>query len=98
MAAGAIAVLSEANGIATLALQIGTLVVPIIKGVVTKIEQVSSGASSVDYQVLITSDGAELDGIAKVALADLAAINAELARLKQTQLPSPVPTPPPATT
>ncbi len=87
--------LGTANAIATLALEVGGILIPIIKGAVTKIEQIGSGASSVDYQVLITSDGKELDGVATVAISDLQAINAELVRLQQAALP--VPAAPPAT-
>jgi hypothetical protein len=94
MAAAVVSALTSANAIATLALEIGGVVIPIFKGVVTKIESIGTGSATVDYQVLITTDGKELDGTVQVALADLAAVNAELVRQGKPPLDVP-PVPPP---
>lgn len=77
----ALGILSATNGYISIGIQVGELLIPLIKGGIKKIEQIGSGSTTVDYQVLITSDGKELDGVISIATEDLAAINAELVRL-----------------
>ena len=86
--------LAGANQIITLGLEIGGVVVPLAKGLIQEIKQIGGGAQSVSYQVLIQTDSAELEAIAQLATDDLAAINAELAKLGKPAIPALDPTAP----
>jgi hypothetical protein len=83
--------LADANNLITLGVKLGGTLIPLATGVVKKIEQIGAGTATVTYQVLIQTDSAELDGVIQVADEDLAAINAELAKLG---LPAVQPLPP----
>ena len=84
---GVLAALGESNQIITLALELGGTLVPLAKGLVREIKQIATGTETVTYTVLIQTDGAELDAAHKLAEDDLAAINAELARMKLPPIP-----------
>lgn len=84
--------LENTNGYVTLAIEVAGELIPLGKAVVRGIRQLATGGTTVDYEVLLRMDGAELDAIDKLSTDDLAAINAELAKLG---LP-PVPPLPPA--
>jgi hypothetical protein len=86
-----VTILGSLNGYASLGLQVGGLVIPLIKGLIKEIKTISAGNVTVTYQVLIETDGAELAGILKLSLDDLASWNAELIRLKQAPVPGPAP-------
>jgi hypothetical protein len=89
------ATLALVNGAVSLGLEVGSLVIPLIKGVITKIEAITSPQGTVSYTVVIATDQAELAGIAQVSIADLIAINAELKGQNAPQLvvPGNPPTP-----
>ncbi len=90
--------LSDAGTIIGIGIPIAGQVIPLATGLVKEIRSIATGAVTVDYQILIQTDGAELDAIHKLAEDDLAAINAELAKLGQPQIPAlPAPATPPAT-
>jgi hypothetical protein len=76
-----LAALGEANSYVTLATNIGGVLIPIAVGLVKEIKQISTGHETVSYQVLIQTDSAELEAVDKLSKDDLAAINAELAKL-----------------
>ena len=79
--------LSDSNQIITLGLEVAGQLVPLVKGAITEIKKISSGAKTETYQVVITADAAELDAITKLAADDLTALNAELARLGVPPVP-----------
>jgi len=89
--------LAEANSIATLALEVAGVSIPLIKGAITAIKQSISGGT-VTYEVVLQTDQASLDNTVNVSIADLVAINAELTRLGKPTLDVPAaPAAPPAT-
>ncbi len=88
--------LGQTNMIVSLGLQVAGIVVPLVKGLVSQIKLISTGASTVTYQVVVTADEANLQAVQALSDSDLAAINAELARLGKTPLPVPTSAAPPA--
>ncbi len=94
--------LSDAGTIIGIGLPIAGEIIPIATGLVKEIKQIATGSATVDYQILIQTDGAELDAIHQLAEDDLAAINAELVKLGQPPIPDggsapPAPPTPPIT-
>jgi len=89
--ASVLSTLSEVGGYVGLAVQIGTVLVPIGVAAVKKIKDSLTGVETITYQLLITEDQATLASIDAASVADLQAINAELVR----QGASPLPIPPP---
>lgn len=90
--------LSDAGTIIGIGIPIAGDIIPLATGLVKEIRSIATGSTTVDYQILIQTDGAELDAIHKLAEDDLAAINAELAKLGQPPIPAlPAPATPPAT-
>jgi len=81
--------LAQTNMVVSLGLQIGGIVIPLVKGLVSEIKQISTGQKSVTYQVLIITDEANLQQIDASSIADLVAENAELTRMGKTPLPVP---------
>jgi hypothetical protein len=79
--------LSATPSAVTIGLEVAGQLVPLVKGAVTEIKKISSGAKTETYQVVITADAAELDAITKLAADDLTALNAELARLGVPPIP-----------
>jgi len=77
----ALTALAGMNGEVTLALNAAGVLVPLVKGAISEIRQIATGANSITYAVLIQTDDAELDAIDKLSNDDVTAINAELARL-----------------
>jgi hypothetical protein len=75
---GAAGLLTLINGDVSLMLQIGSVAVPIIKGLVGDIRAITNPQGVVEYTVVIKSDKAELAAIAQVAIADLMEINRQL--------------------
>jgi hypothetical protein len=89
-----LAALADANGYISLGLQVGAIVIPLVKGLVKKIESIGAGQETVSYQVLLQVDASELDAIEALAVDDLTAINAELVARGIAPLPLPPATPP----
>lgn len=89
--------LADANGgYVTLAIELAGALIPIGKAAVKKIQQVAAGTESETYDVLVQMDGAELAKIAQLSESELAAVNAELAKLGVPPVPAlPDPTAPP---
>jgi hypothetical protein len=83
--------LADANGYVTLGLAVAGELVPLGKALVQEVKQIATGATTETYQVLLQIDGAELDAIAQLSEDDLAAVNAELAKLGIPPVPSPIP-------
>lgn len=86
MALGALALI---NGDVALGLQIGNVLVPVIKGVVSDIKSIMSPQGTVTYTVVISTDQAELSSIANIAISDLMAINEQLKGQGQATLDVP---------
>lgn len=82
-----LATLAASNQYITLGIELAGEIVPLAKGLVQEIKQIGTGTDTVTYQVLVQTDGAELDAIHQLAEDDLAAINAELAKLGQPPIP-----------
>jgi hypothetical protein len=76
-----LSILQSANGWVTLGMEVGGVVIPLVKALIKKIEQTTGAGGSVDYQILLTADQATLESVTQISLADLAAINSELTRL-----------------
>lgn len=87
-ALGLLTALQNANGYVALAVQIAGVLVPIGRSLIKKIEDIGAGSVTITFTDLVTADSAELDAINKLATDDLAAINAELARMGLPSLPS----------
>jgi hypothetical protein len=79
--------LGEANQYVTLAINIGGVLIPIVAGLVKEIKQITAGTETVSYQILLQTDAAELEAVDKLSQDDLAAINAELAKLGKPPIP-----------
>jgi len=80
-AAGILGAIESANGYVTLALEAAGVLVPIVKGVITEIKKLVDPTGTVTYQLLIQTDQAALTTVLTLSEADLAAINAELAKM-----------------
>jgi hypothetical protein len=81
--------LQTAGGWVTLGVEVAGVVVPLIKALVAKIEQITAPDGTVTYQVLVTADQGELAAVVTLADADLAAINAKLVADGKTPLAIP---------
>lgn len=81
--------LAATNGYVSLALQLGEVVVPLGKALVSKIESLRQGNATIDFQLLVAGDQAELSDVDKLSTDDLTAINVELTRLGVPTLPVP---------
>lgn len=82
-------VLQGAGGYITLGIQLAGVFIPLIKALIQKIEGIDTGNVTITFSDLVVADMAELDAIMKLSTDDLAAINAELARLGLPTLPNP---------
>lgn len=85
--------LSNVGGYVGLAIQVGEVLLPVGKALVTKIKNSVTGVETIDYQLLVSEDQATLATVDSESTADLTAINAELVRQGAAPLPLP---PPPA--
>ena len=81
------ALLGSSNTI-TLAIELAGDIVPIAKATVQEIKVLATGGETVDYQILLHTDGAALDSVDKMSQDDLSAINAELKKLGLPQVPT----------
>lgn len=82
-----------------LVLEIGGVLIPLIKGAITDIKKIFTPQGTVEYTVVIATDQAELAEVATVSIADLVAINAQLKALGKPTLDVPAaPAPIPPTT
>lgn len=86
--------LQDASGAIALAIQVGGVLVPVVKGLITKIEGIGTKTVTITFADLVTADLAELTAIQQLADADLAAINVELAKLGLPAIVIPPVTPP----
>ncbi|MGH7836489.1 MAG: hypothetical protein ACREQC_01545 [Candidatus Binataceae bacterium] len=85
--------LAKANSYVALGLEVADVVVPIVKGVISEIKQISTGDGTVAYTVLIQADESELSAVDTLSESELAAINAELTRLGAPTLSVPAAAP-----
>jgi hypothetical protein len=89
-------VLQGAGGYVTLGLELAGVFVPLVKGLISKIEEIGTGSVTIAFTDLVAADMKALDEIAQLSTEDLTAINAELTRVGAPTLPAPAePTPPP---
>jgi hypothetical protein len=79
--------LKDANAIIVLGLEIAGQLVPLVKGAITEIRKIGGGSTTVSYEIVVKADAAELDITTQLAVDDLAAINAELARMGLPPVP-----------
>ena len=86
---GVLQSLQGVNGVITLALNLGGVLVPLVEGLILEIKQIATGGETVTYQVLIQMDGEALAKVVQLSTDDLAAVNTELARLGLPQLTVP---------
>lgn len=84
--------LADANEYVALGMNVAGVFVPLVKGAIKAIRAIGAPQDTVAYEVLLQVDGADLDDVAKLAAADLLAINAELAARGVPEVPvSPAP-------
>lgn len=76
-----LAALGQTDQYVTLGLELAGEIVPLGKALVREIKTIATGSETTTYQLLLEADSKELDAIAALSLADLAAINGELAKL-----------------
>jgi len=88
-------VLQNSGGYITLGLELAGVFVPLIKGLISKIEGIGTGNVTIAFTELLAADMKALDEIAQLSTEDLTAINAELTRVGAPTLPAPAPTTPP---
>jgi hypothetical protein len=88
-------VLQNSGGYITLGLELAGVFVPLVKGLISKIEGIGTGNVTIAFTELLAADMKALDEIAQLSTEDLTAINAELTRVGAPTLPAPAPTPPP---
>lgn len=81
--------LASANGYIAIGLQVGNLVLPLVKGLIKEIRTIGAGTETVSYEIVVQTDMAELDAVDKLALDDLIAINAELNARGLPEIPLP---------
>lgn len=86
--------LQDANGYVALGITVAGQLVPLGKWLVSEFKAIGAGGVTISYPVLVQQDIAELDTIRQIALDDLAAINAELAKLGKPPLALPPPSAP----
>jgi len=70
--------LAGANEYVALGLQVGEVVVPLVKAAIKEIRVIGEKTETVTYEVLLQVDGSELDAVDALAIGDLEAINLEL--------------------
>ena len=85
-------ILSASNEYVTLGVTVAGVAIPLIKGLIAKIEGIGTGNVTITFADLVTADLAELDAIQQLASDDLAAVNAELKRMGFPTLPAAPPT------
>lgn len=76
-----LAALGDTNTLITLGLEVAGEIVPLGKALVRGIRSIGGSTDTTTYELLLVADSTELDAISTLALADLAAINGELAKL-----------------
>jgi hypothetical protein len=88
-------VLQNSGGYITLGLELAGVFVPLVKGLIAKIEGIGAGNVTIAFTELLAADMKALDEIAQLSTEDLTAINAELTRVGAPALPATAPTTPP---
>ena len=83
--------LNSIGGYVTLATEVGEVVVPLVKGLITDIKGL--GTTTITFTLDVSQTMNELAAIATVATADEAQINSELIRLGKPTIPVTPPTP-----
>jgi hypothetical protein len=86
-----LAVLFASNEYVTLGVTVAGVAIPLIKGLIAKIEGIGTGNVTIAFSDLVAADLAELDAIQALSTDDLTAVNAELARMGFPTLPAPPP-------
>ncbi len=81
---------AQAGSVLSLGLMVGETVVPLIVGVVKRIES-NAKESTTEYTVVLETEQAVLDSVIAGGLADLDEVNAELTRMGLPVLAKPSP-------
>ena len=84
-------ILSGAGGYVTLGIQVAGVVIPLVKALISKIEGIGGPAVVITFSDVLAADEALIQSIIDSSNADLAAVNAELARIGLPTLPEPPP-------
>lgn len=88
--AGVLSSLAAANGEVAIALQVGSLVVPLVKGIIKEVKDaVGGGTVTIEYTTALSDGQAALDHTMQIDDAILADVNAELVRQGAAPLPTP---------
>jgi hypothetical protein len=74
-------VLQNSGGYITLGLELAGVFVPLVKGLISKIEGIGAGNVTIAFTELLAADMKALDEIDQLSTEDLTAINAELTRV-----------------
>jgi len=80
--------LGEINQDVVLAIQLGGVLVPLVKGMIANIERIGEKTTTITFTDLVAADTAELTAIKQLSADDLLAINAELQRQGLPPMPS----------
>ncbi len=83
----ALTALQQAGGYIGLAAQLAGIGIPLVKGLITKIEGIGTGNVTITFTEMVAADEAELQAVIDLADGDVQAVNAELARMGLPQLP-----------
>jgi hypothetical protein len=78
--------LQSVGGYITLATEIGEVVVPLVKGLITDIKGL--GTKTITFTLDVSQTMDELNAIAAVETSDLAQINSELIRMGKPTIPT----------
>jgi hypothetical protein len=86
-AAGLLNALANVNGEVALALQVGSLVLPLVKGVIKEVRSLT-GTETIEYTIAVSTGEANLDHAIKVDDDVVADVNSELVRQGVAPLPA----------
>ena len=86
---GLLQTLAGTNGYIALGIQVAGVLIPLGKALIQTIEGIGQGSATITFTDLVAADDAELAAIVQNSETDLAAVNAELAKLGLPQLPAP---------
>ncbi len=86
-ASGVLSALANVNGEIALGLQVGTLVLPLVKGIIKEVKSLS-GEETIEYTIAVSTGQANLDHAMQVDDLILADVNSELTRQGVAPIPT----------
>ena len=83
--------IASIGGDISIGVQLGEVVIPLVKGAITAIKTAITGGATISYTVELTAEQTALDEVVTIAENDLALINAELTRMGLPTIAIPAP-------